>query len=195
MKQIALLLSFVLVTAFAFAQATPEGMFLNSKAKDFKGTDQNGNSVRLKDLLKKGPVVLVFYRGNWSIHCTRHLKQLQDSLDAFTAKKTTVIAVSPELPENIAKTVEKTGASFPVLYDEELKISKAYDVNYAVPQNTITQFKRTNIDLDEINGKNGFNLPITATYIIDKEGTVVYRFFQNDYKKRPTITELLAKLK
>ncbi len=195
MKQIALLLSFFLVTSCVFAQATPEGMFLNSKAKDFKGTDQNGNSVRLKDLLKKGPVVLVFYRGNWSIHCTRYLKQLQDSLDAFTAKKTTVVAVSPELPENIAKTVEKTGATFPVLYDEELKISKAYDVNYEVPQNTITQFKRTNINLDEINGKNGFNLPITATYIIDKESTVIYRFFQNDYKKRPTITELVSKLK
>lgn len=195
MKQIALLLSFFLVTSCVFAQATPEGMFLNSKAKDFKGTDQNGNSIRLKDLLKKGPVVLVFYRGNWSIHCTRYLKQLQDSLDAFTAKKTTVVAVSPELPENIAKTVEKTGATFPVLYDEELKISKAYDVNYEVPQNTITQFKRTNINLDEINGKNGFNLPITATYIIDKESTVIYRFFQNDYKKRPTITELVSKLK
>lgn len=195
MKQIALLLSLFLVTSFAFAQATPEGMFLNSKAKDFKGTDQNGNSVRLKDLLKKGPVVLVFYRGNWSIHCTRHLKQLQDSLDAFTAKKATVVAVSPELPENIAKTVEKTGATFPVLYDEELKISKAYDVNYEVPQNTITQFKRTNINLDEINGKNGFNLPITATYIIDKESTVIYRFFQNDFKKRPAISELLSKLK
>lgn len=195
MKQFALLLSILFTSAVAFAQATPEGMFLNSKAKDFKGTDQNGNSVRLRDLLKKGPVVLVFYRGNWSIHCTRHLKQIQDSLDAFSNKKATVVAVSPELPENIAKTVEKTGATFPVLYDEELKISKAYDVNYAVPQNTVTQFKRTNINLDEINGKNGFNLPITATYIIDKESTVIYRFFQTDYKKRPEMDELLKKLK
>lgn len=195
MKQFAFLLSLFFISAVAFAQATPEGMFLNSKAKDFKGTDQNGNSLRLKDLVKKGPVVLVFYRGNWSVHCTRHLKQLQDSLDAFTAKKTTVIAVSPELPENIAKTVEKTGATFPVIYDEELKISKAYDVDYEVAQNTVTQYKRTNINLDEINGKNGFHLPITATYIIDKENTVIYRFFQNDYKKRPEINELLKKLK
>ena len=52
------------------AQQAPEGLFIASKAPDFKAKDQKGEEVRLKDLLKKGKVVLVFYRGYWCPFCT-----------------------------------------------------------------------------------------------------------------------------
>ena len=42
------------------AQEAPEGLFINSKAPDFKGTDQFGKEIRLKDAIKQGKVVLVF---------------------------------------------------------------------------------------------------------------------------------------
>ena len=47
------------------AQEKPEGLFINSKAPDFKAKDQNGNEIVLRDIRKKGPVVLLFYRGYW----------------------------------------------------------------------------------------------------------------------------------
>lgn len=195
MKKIFLLL--LIVSGFAFngnAQEAPEGLFINSKAPDFKATDQNGNTVRLKDLLKKGKVVLVFYRGQWCPYCNRYLKKLQDSLQLVKDQGATVVAVSPELPENVKKTVEKTGAAFPVLYDEGLKIMKAYEVEYEVPVNTQTRYRNTGLKLDEVNGKNGAYLPIPATYVINKEGTVTYRYFEADYKKRPSVKDILDHL-
>jgi peroxiredoxin len=36
-----------------------------NKAIDFELPDQNGNAWRLADHLARGPVVLVFYRGDW----------------------------------------------------------------------------------------------------------------------------------
>ena len=36
---------------------------VGDKVKDFKATDQNGNSIQFSELLKKGKVVIVFYRG------------------------------------------------------------------------------------------------------------------------------------
>ena len=45
------------------AQEKPEGLFINSKAPDFKAIDQYGNEIRLKDVLKDSAVVLIFYRG------------------------------------------------------------------------------------------------------------------------------------
>lgn len=191
MKYFLILFASLLLSDYAFTQNAPEGLFLNSKAPDFKAKDQNGNDMRLKDLLKKGKVVLVFYRGNWCPYCNRYLKQLEDSLAAIKDKGATLVAVTAELPENINKTIEKTGAEYPILFDEDLKIMKAYDVEFEVPANTLTRYRNTGIKLDEINGRNGNFLPIPATYVIDKDQTVVYRFFNSDYKKRAPIDEIL----
>jgi peroxiredoxin len=191
MKKLTVLLAAVFCALSMFAQEAPEGLFLNSKAPDFKAKDQHGTEVRLKDLVKKNKVVLIFYRGEWTPYCISFLQKVQDSLSLIKEKGGTVVAVTPESPESIAKTLEKTKAEFPVIHDVDIKIMKAYDVEYEVPENTLTRYRNSGIKLDEINGKNGNFLPVTAVYIIDKESSVVYRFFNQDYKKRPSIKELL----
>lgn len=178
----------------SFGQEAPEGLFIESKAPDFRAKDQNGTGIRLKDLLKNGKVVLVFYRGQWCPYCNKELARLQDSLQMIKDKGATLVAVSPELPENISKTIEKTKAEYPILYDEGLKIMKAYDVDFEVPENTLTRYRNAGLDIEENNGANGKYLPIPAVYIIDKEQTVIYRFFEKDYKKRPSVKELLENL-
>ena len=185
----ALLISFQLI-----AQETPEGLFIASKAPDFKAKDQNGEDIRLKDLLKKGKVVLVFYRGQWCPYCNKQLKKLEDSLQLIKDKGATLVAVTPEKPENITKTIEKTGAEYSILYDEGLKIMKAYDVDFEVPENTITRYRNSGIDIEKNNGTNGKYLPVPAVYVIDKQANIIYRFFDTDYKKRPSVAEILAML-
>jgi peroxiredoxin len=195
MKKVFLLLILAGSVNFLFAQEAPEGLFLNSKAPDFKAKDQHGNDVRLKDLLKKGRVVLVFYQGEWSPYCNKYLQRLEDSLQLIKDKGAIIIAVTPEQPESIAKTIEKTKVEYTILYDEELKIMKKYDVEFEVSENALKRYRNGGIKLDEVNGKNGNYLPIPATYIIDKEGYITYRFFNQDYKKRPSVKELLDNLK
>jgi peroxiredoxin len=194
MKKILCLLFFLHIAYFLVAQVAPEGLFINSKAPDFKAKDQNNKEIHLKDLLKTGKVVLIFYRGQWCPYCNKYLKKLEDSLQQIKAKGATVVAVTPELPGNISKTIEKTNADYSILYDEGLKIMKAYDVEFEVPENILTRYRNTGIKIDENNGKNGNYLPIPATYIIDKEGNITYRFFQADYKKRPSVKEILDNL-
>jgi len=194
MKKIFFLILLLPVSYFLVAQEAAEGLFINSKAPDFKAKDQNGNEVRLKDLLKKGKVVLVFYRGHWCPHCNKYLKKLEDSLQLIKDKGAVLVAVTPEQPEGIAKTIEKTSADYSILHDEGLKIMKAYEVEFEVPENTLTRYRNTGIKLNENNGKNGSYLPVPATYIIDKESNITYRFFQTDYKKRPSVKEILANL-
>lgn len=196
MKKIVFLFSLIMTISLSYAQA-PEGLFIGSKAADFKGTDQRGNKIHLKDLLKKGKVVLIFYRGYWCPYCNKELSRLQDSLGLILDKGATLIAVTPEKPENVAKTVAKTKAEYSILYDEGLKIMKAYDVEFEVPENTVARYKTANIDLvanNESNGKDGAYLPIPAVYIIDRESTITYRFFDADYKKRPSVKEIVDNL-
>jgi peroxiredoxin len=191
MKKLTTLFAALFCAMIVFAQEAPEGLFLNSKAPDFKAKDQDGKEVRLKDLLKKGKVVLVFYRGEWCPYCNKFLQKLEDSLSLIKEKGATLVAVTPELPENISKTVTKTKAEFPIVHDEDLKIMKAYDVEFEVPENTLTRYRNAGIRIDENNGKNGNFLPVPAVYVINKESTVIYRFFNQDYKKRPNVKEIL----
>lgn len=192
-KPLLFLLSMILAGTLQ-AQEAPEGLFIASKAPDFKAKDQQGKEVRLKDLLKKGKVVLVFYRGYWCPYCNRELSRIQDSIGLIREKGAEVVAVSPEMPENISKTLEKTKADYPVLFDEGMKIMKAYDVEFEMQENTLTRYRNTGLDIEKINGSNGKYLPVPAIYIIDKESTITYRFFDPDYKKRPTVKEILANL-
>jgi len=194
MKKLLFILAAVFMVHSLSAQEKPEGLFINSKAPDFKATDQNGNSIRLKDMVKNGNVVLFFYRGNWCPYCSRQLKQLQDSLEMFTEKGVQVIAITPEKADGIAKSIEKSSASFPIIHDEEGKIMKAYDVRYALDEKSVSRYKMTGIDLAAVNGKNGTNLPVPAVYIINKENTIVYRYFDENYKKRVSVKELLSQL-
>jgi peroxiredoxin len=102
--------------------------------------------VRLKDLLKKGKVVLVFYRGYWCPFCNKELTRLNDSLQFITEKGATVVAVTPEKPENIDSTVNRTKATFSILYDEGMKIMKAYDVAFEVQENVATRYRNAGLD-------------------------------------------------
>lgn len=194
MKKILFVVLLVLSVQLVSAQEAPEGLFIASKAPDFKAKDQNGKEIRLKDLLKEGKVVLVFYRGEWCPYCNKELSRLQDSLQMIIDKGATLIAVSPEKSENISKTVEKTKATYSILHDVGLKIMKAYDVEFEVPENTITRYRNAGLDIEKNNGDNGKYLPVPAIYIIDKESTVTYRFFEPDYKKRPSVLEILNNL-
>jgi peroxiredoxin len=194
MKRVLLLLVVLPFLFPASAQKTPEGLFIQSKAPDFKAKDQAGIEIHLKDLLKKGKVVLLFYRGHWSPYCNSQLKKLQDSLQLIIAKGATLVAVTPEKPDSITRTIEKTGATYSILSDEGLKIMKAYDVAFELDQNTLTRYRNSGLDIEAMNGTNGKYLPVPAVFIIDKESTITYRFFEPDYKKRPAVKEILNNL-
>lgn len=196
MKQLFFFTLLAVSALVSAAQDKPEGLFINSKAPDFKATDQSGAEVSLKELRKKGPTILVFYHGNWSPYCTRELKRFQDSLPLITDKGAQVVAVTPEAGEGISKTVEKTGAVYPILHDAEVKIARNYQVAYVVDDKTASRYKSFGNDLLVINQQKGKPvLPVPAVYIINKEGSVIYRFFESDYRRRPSVKEILDQLK
>ena len=192
-----LLISTLFIQLLLSAQEKPEGLFINSKAPDFKAIDQNGKEIRLKDILKDSVVVLIFYRGEWCPYCNKQLKKLEDSLQLIKEKGARLIAVTPERPEYISKTIEKTKASYPLIYDKDMKIMKAYAVAFEVDDRTVSRYKNADIDLATANGQNEkVYLPVPAVYIISKkEGTITYRYFEFDYRKRVSVKEILDNLK
>lgn len=173
----------------------PEGLFIKAKAPDFKATDQNGNVLSLKDMRKSGPVVLMFYRGNWCPFCSRQLKAYQDSLEFITAKGARLVAITPEGAEGVGSTIEKTGASFSIISDGDMAISKSYGVSFKPEDELVQRYKRNGVDLAQVNGQKQPSLPVPAVYIINSEGDIIYRYFDENYRNRPSVAELLKHLK
>jgi peroxiredoxin len=194
MKTLALVTAFMGISFAGFSQPGPKGLDVAATAPEFAAVDQTGKSQELKSMLKKGPVVLIFYRGQWCPYCNKQMKQLQDSLPQLTAKGASLVAITGEKPENITKTVSKTKATYPVLYDAGLNIMRSYDVAFAVDADTQKKLKGYGIDLDQANGSNGNNLPVPAVYVINKDGKIVYKHFDPDYTKRPSVAEILSNL-
>ena len=189
---LSLLLLFTIVS-FTSSNA-PEGLNVNDTAPNFTSIDQNGKTIVLKDLLKKGSVVIVFYRGEWCPYCNKQLMELEDSMALISNKGASIIAVSPEKQENILKTIQKTKATYPVLADDGLKIMTAYKVAFELDTKTTEKYKGYGINLTERNGNNGNNLPVPAVYIINQKGKITYRYFDVNYKKRVSVSEILSHL-
>ncbi len=182
----------MLVTTCSLAQ---QGLAVNQQAPEFAALDQNGKTISLKNLLNHGAVVLIFYRGEWCPFCNKRLMELEKSLSQFTSRGASVVAVTPQKPEYIVKTIQKTNAHFSILHDAGLKIMKSYDVAYKVDGRALERYKKMSLDFNVINGEeNSENLPVPAVYVINKQGKIVYRYFDIDYRNSAPIEVILKYL-
>lgn len=172
-----------------------KGLNAGTEAPEFRAIDASGNEFHLRQALKKGPVVMIFYRGHWCPVCNKHLGAIQDSLQLIMDKGATVVAVSPQNPEYLDKMAEKTGATFRLLYDEGYAIANAYDVTFTPRKMELMAYNTAlNAQLKKSQSDDSQRLPIPATYIIGRDGVIAWRQFDPDYKNRSTVEDILANL-
>jgi len=154
-----------------------------------------GKSINVQELLKEGKVILSFYRGGWCPYCNLELKALQQSLPDFEKYGATLIAISPEQADNSLSTKEKNELSFEVLSDNNNQIAKQFSLAFGLDQDLIEVYKGFGIDLEKSNGNSNWELPISATYVIDQTGKIIYDFIKEDYKERADPQDIIAVLK
>ncbi|MDT8410881.1 MAG: peroxiredoxin-like family protein [Vicingaceae bacterium] len=173
----------------------PQGLAIGDTVANFTTIDADSNLYVFENMIKKGPIVVIFIRGQWCPICNRHMSQLQDSLQAVYKKGANVVVISPEKPEYINKTIEKTRAQFTILYDENQKISDAFDVTFEpsgkdkMIYNTVLGAKLKDAHTDDSE-----RLPVPATFIIDTNKKIVWRHFDTNYKNRSTVKEILENI-
>ena len=93
--------------------------------------DQHGAAFDLAALLMRGPVVVTFYRGGWCPFCNLELKAYQALLPRFAAAGASLVAISPEKPDDAIDTAAKNALTFPVLSDIGQAVGRAFGVVYA----------------------------------------------------------------
>ncbi len=152
-------------------------------------------NISLQEILLDKKIVLSFYRGGWCPYCNLELRALQQALPEFEKHGATLVAISPETPDNSLSTSEKNNLSFEVLSDTDNTIAKKFNLVFTLPEDLIKVYNGFGIDLVTSNGNSNQQLPISATYIIDQNGTIIYDFIKEDYKERADPEELINILK
>ena len=166
-----------------------------TKAPDFVLNDQDDVPVRLSHVLEAGPAIVVFYRGLWCPYCNLHLGQFQGRLEQIHAAGGSLIAVSPQKPDNTAETVKANGLSFPVLSDPGNAVAESFGLSFVFSEELRDIYIQFGIDLEVFNDGSGWRLPIPGTFVIDREREIVKSWVDADYKRRAEPAEVLEVLR
>lgn len=162
-------------------------------APDFALTNAAGEAVRLSDYLKKGPVVLTWYRGGWCPYCNLALRAMQQELPAFKAQGATLIALTPELPDQSMTTAEKSELEFEVLSDLNNHVARDYGIVFKLTDDVAAIYE-DKFALSAYNGNSSNELPLAATYVISETGEIIYAFLDADYRNRAEPADLVEVL-
>ncbi|GAA69071.1 MULTISPECIES: peroxiredoxin-like family protein [Pseudoalteromonas] len=167
---------------------------IGQKVENFSLANHNGENIELADLLKKGPVIISFYRGGWCPYCNLELKALNDYLPQFKTQNAQLVAISPQLPDETLSTAQKNDLEFDVLSDVSNKVAEQFGLLFTLDERIQALYTQFGIDFEHYYGDKSFKLPLPATYVINQEGVITYAFLNEDYTLRAEPTDIMAAL-
>ncbi len=150
--------------------------------------------IHSKDILKQGKMILAFYRGSWCPYCNLELRELQNNIAKIADKNTTLLAVSPQSQDHSIALTEKNELTFEVLTDENNKLAKQLGISFKLQEYAVPTYKTIGINLNEFNQDDENTLPVPAVFVIDTDGSIIYKFVDSDYRNRLDIDELIQSL-
>ncbi len=164
---------------------------VGDRCSEFELSDAEGQPVSLAGLLNSGPLVLSFYRGGWCPYCNLELRALHRLLPELRRAGAQLVAVTPELPDVAAKTALKQEIDFPVLSDQGQEVARSWGLVYTLDPELRGMYDEFGIDLAASNGDSSGELPIPATYVIDRQGIIGFAFASADHTRRAEPHEVL----
>lgn len=183
------------IEALIQTEIAQQSVKAGEQAPDFTLPDVFGNAVTLSELLKQGPVVVTFYRGEWCPFCNLQLRAFQRILPQIQSLGATLVAISPQTPDHSLSTVEKKELTFTVLSDVGNKVARAYRIVFTLEERFRPLHKAIGADLPTFNGNASWELPMPATFLVAQDGTVRLAFVAEDYTRRLEPADLLDGLR
>ena len=144
---------------------------VGQKVPYFELPDQQDYPWGLSGQLEVGPVVLVFYRGDWCPYCNGQLVSYAREFEEFEGRGAQVAGISVDPPEHNSRMVGKLRLPFPLLSDPRGDLIKRYGL------------------WDE---EGGVAKP--SILVVDRSGEIRYLYTGGDFADRPGDEEVLAAL-
>lgn len=182
------------ITAVEASGQASHVLQVGQTAPSFTLPSATAELVDLGKLLQQGPVVLVFYRGNWCPYCNVQLRAYQQLLPELAQHNATLVAISPQTPDLTSLTASEKELSFPVLSDVGNVVARQYGLAYKVGAEVANTLRSVGIDLAAHNGTADDELPLTATFVIGTDSLIKWSWVEASFKHRADPTEIIAAL-
>jgi peroxiredoxin len=167
---------------------------VGAKAPSFELPDHDGKMFSSSDLLGKGRLVLCFIRGRWCPFCVGQMEAMNLVLPQIEQAGATLAAISPQTVKQSFFMHDQHKLRFPLLSDAGNRIARQFGLTYRVPQPQEAIYRRAFVNLPFTNGDESWELPIPATYILDRDATVLYASANEDYTERPEPADIIQTL-
>ena len=105
-----------------------------------------------------------------------------------------LVAISPQTVKQSFFMHDQHKLRFPLLSDAGNKVARQFGLTYRVPAPQEAVYRRAFVNLPFTNGDDSWELPIPATYILDRDSTVLYASANEDYTERPEPGDILRSL-
>ena len=163
-----------------------KGLSKGDRAPDFSLPDAFGKQILLSQALKSGIVIIKFYRGEWCPICNLDLRAIQQHLPQIRSLGASLIAISPQRPDDALTAIQKNELEYEVLSDADQEVIKAYNLQFD-PGEDYHQRR----DLSVLNGGGLKTLPVPATFIVNTDQIIEAAHVEANYTERMGPIEII----
>jgi peroxiredoxin len=156
--------------------------------------DENGDRVSLDDLLDEGSVAITFHRGHWCPYCRININALAKAQKELTKGEGRIIGIMPDLQNFVAELKQQSSVPFPILSDMDNGYALSLNLTIWVGAE-LQRMLQDRVNIPAFQGNSSWMLPIPATFVVSRDGLIRARFIDPDYRRRMTITEMLAAMR
>lgn len=154
----------------------------------------SGTLVGLEELIDQGPVVVSFNRGHWCPFCKLELTALAEIHEEVAVLGARMVSIVPERLLFAVKMKSDFNVPFTVLTDIDNAYALSLGLMMWVGDQVRGLYLSNGVNLPEFNGAEGWFLPIPATFVVGRDGHVIARLVDPDFRKRMQVEDVLAAL-
>jgi len=158
--------------------------------------------VNSADLLALGPLVIKFFRGRWDPYCVTELETWRDLYPELRSRGALFVAISPQAPRQSVFMLDQHHLNFPLLSDPGAQVADQFGLAYPVSPEQRRYFQSILVNIPFNNAglsyhtatEASWRLPLPATFIADRTGTITFSEAHADFRVRPEPADVLAAL-
>jgi peroxiredoxin len=165
---------------------------VGDESPSFELPDHNGKLVSSHQLLAERRLVLSFIRGRWCPFCVGQMEAMSYIAAAIEAAGASLVAVSPQTEKQAFFMHDQHKLAFPLLVDAHNQLARQFGLVYRVPEEQQGLYRSTFVNLPFANGDSSWELPIPATFVVDRDRSILFASVNEDYSERPEPLEILS---
>jgi peroxiredoxin len=164
---------------------------VGARMPEFSLSDHNGEVVSSADLLGRGRLVVCFFRGRWDPFCCGQMEAMNRVLPEIEQSGASLVVISPQTVKQSFFMADQHRLGFQLLSDAGNQVARQFGLVYRVAPEQESIYRRAFINLPLANGDESWELPIPASYIVDRDGTALFAYANEDYAERAEPGEIV----